>query len=448
MWFFNKKPAGAKLVLTPEAKAFWDNNFGDTGLTAEEYVEAAAGGMSVARKELSGWHEAAVYSGDTMARAAAGNIIFADACAKDFTSCMYRHMLGRLPKDVVHSPESSEKARKFMEITNQLPEAMSCTITEPPRSSGKIRSILDDGIDHTHDRQGSRELYESIVNLYCETNTPPPPAMTPEAIRAKAREMRQLASKADREFDRSLTAFTADPANLLVAAWFISVASPFALLYLLPIVLPMLTSIIAEITGARNEAKADAVEMETHRAARHAAMIDQARILAQAVPVGVGDGVSPKLLFEALCTKCPLMRDTMSELTKLHESALIAPKQIDRTRAQERLSDLLQTLGEQMQAWCTRENVEKVMGRKLPADEQKDADLIEAQREVERQRQETEREKQRRIEEERRHAAEIAELERRYAEAQLAAQQVPMTDSGFDNEAMEVEEEEVDYPAL
>ena len=75
MWFFNKKPAGAKLVLTPEAKAFWDNNFGDTGLTAEEYVEAAAGGMSVARKELSGWHEAAVYSGDTMARAAAGNII-------------------------------------------------------------------------------------------------------------------------------------------------------------------------------------------------------------------------------------------------------------------------------------------------------------------------------------------------------------------------------------
>ena len=456
MWFFNKKQGNTKssrsrIVLTPEAKLFWQNNFGDTGLTAEEYVEAAAGGMSLARSELSGWHEAAIYGGDAIARAAAGNIIFADACDKDFGSCMYRHMLSQLPRDVVHSPEAEDKARKFMQITNQLPEAMACTeTTPPPPMVGRRRSILDDGVDHSHDRLGSRQLYESIVNLYCDTNAPTPPAMTPEKLRAKARDMRQLARRADLEFDRSLTAFTADPANLLVAAWFISVASPAALLYLLPLVLPMLTSILTDIASIRGEAKADAVEMEMHRTARHAAMIDQARILAQAVPVGVGDGVSPKLLFEALCTKCPLMRNTMSELTSLHEKLLTAPKEIDRSRARERLNELLYSLEEQMKQWCTKENIEKVMGRKLPADEQKDADLAEAQREADEAQREAEREKQMRIEEERRHAEEIAELKRRYAAAQQVPQQAPYYDS-YEAETVEEEEEEeeeIDCPSI
>ena len=100
-----------------------------------------------------------------------------------------------------------------------------------------------------------------------------------------------------------------------------------------------------------------------------------------------------------------------------------------------------------MQEWCTRENIEKVMGRKLPADEQKDADLAEVQREAEHQRKEAEREKQRRIEEEQRHAAELAELERRYAEAQQAAQQAPKPGESDNYEEQHVEEE-IDMPAL
>ncbi len=44
MWFFNKKQGNEVVevqITTPEAKLFWQNNFGDTGLTAEEYVAVA-----------------------------------------------------------------------------------------------------------------------------------------------------------------------------------------------------------------------------------------------------------------------------------------------------------------------------------------------------------------------------------------------------------------------